>query len=166
MRVSECMTRNPVSCRADDTNSEAARLLWENDCGVLPVVDDQDRLVGMITDRDLCMGAYTKGQAFGDLHVREAMAKEVHHCEPVDALEDALDVMARHQVRRLPVLDSNRHLAGILSMNDVARCVREMPNNSQRQTLLIALVETLAAIGEPRPIRSTRQQRGHANLAV
>ena len=157
MRVRECMTSQPVTCRPDDTNSQAARLLWENDCGILPVVDDQEHLVGMITDRDLCMGAYTRGQAFADLHVKESMATDVQHCNPADALEDALDVMGRHQVRRLPVLDSDLHLVGILSMNDVARCVRDLRDERQKQNLLVAAVETLAAISEPRPLPSAKR---------
>jgi CBS domain-containing protein len=151
------MTSEPVTCRPQDTNAQAARLLWENDCGILPVVDEQERLVGMITDRDLCMGAYTKGQAFPDLHVQESMAADVHHCSPADALEDALDLMARHQVRRLPVVDTDRRLVGILSMNDVARCVRDLRDERQRRELLVATLDTLATISEPRPPRPAKR---------
>lgn len=164
MRVRECMTSQPVTCRPDDTNAQAARLLWENDCGILPVVDEQEHLVGMITDRDLCMGAYTKGQAFADLHVRESMAKDVHHCNPADALEDALDIMGRNQVRRLPVLDSDQRIVGILSMNDVARCIRDMGDDRQKQDLLVATIESFAAICEPRPVLQAK--RSERRVAV
>ena len=150
MRVRDCMTTDLVTCHPEDSDAHAARLMWERDCGVLPVVDDSDRVVGMVTDRDICMGAYTKGETFSSLRVRDAMASDVHECRPTDALEEALNVMARHQVRRIPVVDDQQRLVGLLSMNDVALAIDQLHDRDEKNYLTSAALETLAAICAPR----------------
>jgi CBS domain-containing protein len=155
MRVIDCMTTDLVTCHPEDSDAHAAQLMWESDCGVLPVLDDLGRVVGMVTDRDICMGAYTKGERFSALRVRDAMSTDGHHCGPADALEDALGVLARHQVRRVPVLDEDGRLVGLLSMNDVARSL-DFAERDERDFLNSAVVETLAAISAPRGVRGPR----------
>ncbi len=78
MNVSDLMTTAVKSCVIGDSLQRAAQLMWENDCGVVPVLDGEGRVVGMITDRDICMAAYTHGQALWQLPVSGAMAKQVH----------------------------------------------------------------------------------------
>ena len=156
MRVRDCMTTDLVTCHPEDSDAHAAQLMWERDCGVLPVVDESDRIVGMVTDRDICMGAYTKGETFSTLRVRDAMASEVHHCSPADTLEDALNVMARFQVRRIPVVDDDQHLVGLLSMNDVTLAIDQLRDRSEKDYLTTAALETLAAICIPRQAGSPR----------
>jgi CBS domain-containing protein len=147
--VRECMTTEVVTCRPDASMEQAARLMWEHDCGVLPVVEGE-RVAGIVTDRDLCMGTYTRGRALCDLRVKDSMAKEVFACRPADPLEQALRDMADHQVRRAPVVDELGRLVGILSMNDVVRHVAGLRDARARANLSARLVETLAAICEPR----------------
>ena len=138
MRVRDCMTTDLVTCHPEDSDAHAAQLMWERDCGVLPVVDESDRIVGMVTDRDICMGAYTKGETFSTLRVRDAMASEVHHCSPADTLEDALNVMARFQVRRIPVVDDDQLLVvrrALHALDDRLECALLVEDGHQDREL-------------------------------
>ena len=86
MRIEQLMTKSPKTCRPDSSLSHAARLMWENDFGCLPVTegDESGRLVGMITDRDICMAAYFAGRALNEIQVADAMTKDVRACNPGD----------------------------------------------------------------------------------
>jgi CBS domain-containing protein len=152
MRVEELMTKSLRTCRPDDTLSQAARIMWEADCGAVPVVsgDGEGRVVGIVTDRDACMAAYTRGQALEQLHVREAMATDLRCCRPSDTLAEAETAMRSAQVRRLPVVDESGHLVGLVSLADLAReAARE--RGSKRPAIGEDEVgDTLAAICEPR----------------
>jgi CBS domain-containing protein len=120
MRVENLMTKGPQSCRPEDDLGVPARIMWENDCGCVPVVDAQSRVIAMITDRDICMAAYTQGRRLEDLPVSTAMSKKLTTCRPVDDARQAEDLMKKEQVRRLPVVDQAGKLLGILSLNDIA----------------------------------------------
>jgi len=120
MRVEEIMTKTVSACTTGTNAAEAAELMWIHDCGVLPVVEDSDgRLVGIVTDRDLFIALGTKGQNASGLTMGEVMRPEVFSCAPSDDLHRALKIMANRQVHRLPVVDGNGALTGILSLNDV-----------------------------------------------
>ena len=118
--VSELMSPIVYVCQAKDSLEQAASLLWEHDCGCLPVVDDCGAIEGIITDRDICMAAYTSGRALSTLRVLDSMSIGVESCRPDEPLSVAADRMAAHQVRRLPVLDDAYRVQGILSVNDMA----------------------------------------------
>lgn len=119
MRVEQIMTWNPECCYPTDSLNDAARLMWEGDFGSLPVKDGDGRLVGMITDRDVCMAAYTQGGSLRDHTVATAMAETVVSCTPEHSVADAEKLMQDNQVRRIPVQTDGR-LVGILSLNDIA----------------------------------------------
>jgi CBS domain-containing protein len=121
MRIGNIMSRPAVVCRPDDTLEEAARLMWECDCGFVPVVDEQNHICGAVTDRDICMSAYTKGRALRDLRVSEAMAREVFWAREEDEVQQAERLMAEKQVRRLPVIDRDAQPIGVVTLGDVAR---------------------------------------------
>lgn len=146
MKVQEIMTQPVASCRPNDGLQTAAQSMWENDVGALPVVGDEGNLVGFITDRDVCMSAYTKGQPLCDLSVADAMAKKVIACKPQDSLALAVRMMRSNQIRRLPVVDDVETLQGILSVNDVAR----LAELRQTDGMARELTGTLAAITKPR----------------
>jgi CBS domain-containing protein len=149
MKVEQVMSRNPVSCRADDSLQRAAQLMWEHDVGAVPVVDAAQRVIGMITDRDVCMSAYTQGRALGSVRVSTGMAHQVECCHPDDSLMAAQEAMRARQVRRLPVVDHQGKLVGMLSLNDLARATIERPLGGSR----IApeqVATTLAAVCSPR----------------
>jgi CBS domain-containing protein len=150
MIVSQLMSRKPETCRPHESLEEAVGKMWEQDVGCLPVVDAEGHVIGMLTDRDACMAAYTQGQPLRFISVTSAMAHEVFSCLPTDHIEDVEAVMKERQVRRLPVIDSEGHPVGLISMNDI---VRESARQLKKRNPAIAsnvLVSALAAICEPR----------------
>ena len=120
MLVKEIMSQPAISCQVDDQVNLAAQRMWENDFGVVPVLDGDGRAIAMLTDRDICMAAYTQGKPIDQIVVRSVMSQGLHSCSPEDALEQAEQIMRNYQVRRLPVVDFTGKLVGILSLNDVA----------------------------------------------
>jgi CBS domain-containing protein len=121
MNVEELMSRPVTIVLAQDTLNIAAQKMWDRDCGVVPVVGGDGRLVGIITDRDICMAAWSKGQLLSTIPVEDAMSKQVFSVRPDQDVDLAERLMAEKQVRRVPVVDANDKPIGILSMNDVAR---------------------------------------------
>ena len=119
MKARNLMTRDVATCRPEDAMTVAARIMWEHDCGIVPVVDGEGRVIGVVTDRDLCMASYTRSEPLSRMCVRDAMAKEVFLCSD-EAEEGAVhDTMREHQVRRLPVVDGEGRLQGVISLNDL-----------------------------------------------
>lgn len=121
MKVRDLMTSDVKHCGVSDSLNSAAQIMWENDCGCVPVVDEQTRVVGILTDRDICMAAYTQGLPLAAASVANAMASAVQTCQPGETLAAALKKMRTYRVRRLPVVDEDGRLIGIISLNDVAR---------------------------------------------
>lgn len=119
MRVHEAMTQNVRLSNPDQTIREAARLMAELDVGVLPVADN-DRLVGMLTDRDIAIRAVAEGKS-PDTAVRDVMSKEVLYCFEDEDLDHVAQNMSDNKVRRLPVLNRDKRLVGILSLGDLVR---------------------------------------------
>lgn len=150
MQVSERMTKNVYTCRVDDSLEHAARLLWEHDCGCLPVVGEHGQLHGMITDRDICMAAYTTGERLAELQVREAMAIDIASLSANHNLRDAELMMRDRGVRRLPVLDEEGRVIGLLTCNDLTRWVDDAGTIGRQQHDAVHLVRTLAIVGQPR----------------
>lgn len=124
-RVRDVMSREPRTCSPQDRLNTAAQQMWEHDCGVLPVVDDDGRAVGMLTDRDICMAAYTRGLALSEIAVSSAMSASVCSCKASASLRSVMQLMASHQVRRLPVVDETEKVVGIVSLADIARLTQE-----------------------------------------
>jgi len=149
MNASELMTNNPKSCSPNDNLQRAAQIMWESDCGVVPVVDGQSHVVGMITDRDITMAAYTRGSALWQIPVSSAMSKQIHGVRENDPLEVIETLMRRVRVRRVPVVDSEGRLKGILSMNDLARHAHRTGRKGNGLSG-DSIVQTLAAVCEPR----------------
>lgn len=145
MRVRYAMKRELGTVRPHHHLSEAARLMAENACGWLPVVDVSGRVVGVITDRDVCMAAYTRGRALDDIAVEGAMTTNVHSIHLEDRLEDALAAMRNYRVRRMPVVDDEGVLCGMLSITDLTRRAASSSGVQPDD-----IVTTLAAIGEAR----------------
>lgn len=119
MKVRQVMTPDPVCCRAGDTLEDAARHLWDADCGLVPVVDDELRLIGVVTDRDVLMAAHVRGETLGDIPVSAATTRRVSACKPDDSLAWALSLMRSERVRRLPVIDADSRVRGIVTLTDL-----------------------------------------------
>ena len=120
MNVSVYMTRDVTVVSPNDTLQHAAKIMGQLDCGVLPV-GENDRLVGMITDRDIAIRAVAEGKDPVQTRVRDVMTREIKYCFDDDLLTDATEMMAELQLRRLPVITREKRLCGILSLGDVAR---------------------------------------------
>lgn len=127
MKVQSIMTGEVVVCRPEDSLETAARLLWERDCGSLPVVDAAGRTRAMITDRDICMGAYTTGRPLAELRVADSMSSRLIACQAGDSIEEAARTMSEHALRRLPVVDDDGVLRGVVCLSDLARARRDEP---------------------------------------
>lgn len=146
MQIKDVMSHPALTCPATGTLDHVARLMWEFDCGIIPLVDDDGRLAGVVTDRDICMAAYTQGRALGAIPVATAMARQVIAAHKDDPVEVAEALMGDNQIRRLPVLDDDGRPVGLLSMNDLARlAARAHKSGVDRE-----LVKTLAAVCRPR----------------
>ncbi|MGH7509575.1 MAG: CBS domain-containing protein [Gemmatimonadales bacterium] len=116
------MTRNPVCCTPDSTAREAASLMRDHDCGSIPVVEDTrgKRLTGTVTDRDLAVRGLAAGKG-PDTPVRELMTQDPVTCLPEDEVEDVRQVMVQEMVRRVPVVDEDGLVVGIVAQADIAR---------------------------------------------
>lgn len=131
MFAKDLMSRDVVTCRIGDTLADAACRMWDRDCGALPVVDGRGAPIGMITDRDIAIACWSHGQAPDKLAVASAMSGTVVSCEP-DTPIDTIELrMRQHQIRRLPVLDGDGRLAGIVSLADVASAIDERASRAR-----------------------------------
>jgi CBS domain-containing protein len=119
MRIADVMTRDVRMVSPDQTLAEVARTMAECDVGILPV-EENDRLAGMITDRDIVVRGLAQGKT-GDTRVRDVMSTEVKYCFEDDDVDDVAHNMADIQVRRLPVVDRNKRLTGIVALGDIAK---------------------------------------------
>lgn len=153
MNVEQLMTKTVWTCTPADSLREAARIMWERDCGCVPVVaaDGVGRVVGMITDRDVCMAAYLEGRPLDGLRVEDAMARVLRTCRPGDSLSEAEGLMRAAHVRRLPVVDDSGHLMGVLSLADIARAAARLADTGARRLdlALEEVGETLSYVVEP-----------------
>src|SRR5688572_28552599 len=121
-RCSEVMTSDPVCCLTGDTVEKAAQLMKSEDVGSIPVVEDKRamRLAGIVTDRDLVLKVLAEARFGQDILVQDVMTLDPVTCHPDDDLQIALDAMANNQVRRIPVVDDNGSIVGIIAQADIA----------------------------------------------
>ncbi len=155
MKVSEVACRPVASCTEETSLSSAARIMAEGDCGVLPVMR-AERLVGILTDRDICMSIAKTRHSPAETLVKEVMTKNVATCETTDEILAALATMARRQVRRLPVLEPQGPLFGILSLDDIVlRAEEPMPGGPPPPISYRDLALAFRSIVGRRPLRKS-----------
>lgn len=142
MKIEQLMSRELRTCRPHETADCAARIMWEQDCGVVPIVTDEQRIVGVMTDRDLCIAAYIQNETLARIPIASIGLKPVVIVRPHDEVEIAETLMERHQIRRLAVIDEAGRLVGMLSLSDLARGAGELSSDD--------IARTLAAVGQPR----------------
>lgn len=151
MNVERLMHRNVVTCRPDETLLHAARLMWEHDVGALPVVDEDQHGVAMITDRDIAMAAYLTGLPLAAIDVRSAMSSTLYAAGLDEPLESVEERMREHQLHRVPVLNRNHQVVGIVSVNDIARAAAQTRRDGGERGLDPEVVTTtVATIAHPR----------------
>jgi CBS domain-containing protein len=118
MKVKDVMHRGTEWVPPQTPIAEVAQRMRDLDIGAIPV-GDNDRLVGMVTDRDICCRGVADGQSIGSLTARDVMSEGIFYCRDEEDLEDALRIMEQKQVRRLPVIDDNKRMVGMLSLGDI-----------------------------------------------
>jgi CBS-domain-containing membrane protein len=154
MKIDEIMTRDVRGISPDDTLGTAAQIMWENDCGAVPVIESDGRLVGIVTDRDICMAAQLQGTPLHESRVSSAMARDVKTCSPRDTPVTVQAIMQQNKIRRVPVVDAQGRLVGIVTLGDLAYLVSRRPDGADGMTWT-AVGHTLAAVSQPRFPRFT-----------
>ena len=136
MKVKEVMMGTPYYTSLEANLGIATELMWKGNCGFLPVVDAENKVCGVITDRDICVALGTRNQTAGDVRVEEVVQRKVFACNPEDDVHICLQTMREGHVRRLPVVDYNGNLTGVVSMDDLL--MRAEPNRVGREPELSA----------------------------
>jgi CBS domain-containing protein len=152
LRVQQLMSQNVHVCRPDDSLAVAARLMWENDIGVVVVVEstNHERPIAMLTDRDACMGAYMTGRPLSEIPVRHSMSRQLVSVRPDEPIDEAALTMRDHQVRRVPVVDAAGRLVGVLSQNDLIFEAARERDARRKELNPMAVTAVLARIGHTR----------------
>jgi len=119
MKVADAMMRTPASCTAETNLAAAVEILWNRNCGMLPIVNGEGKVTGVITDRDICIALGTRNRRASEITVREVQPEKLFACKPDDDIRTALAIISDAKVRRLPVPDEAGKLQGILSLDDV-----------------------------------------------
>jgi CBS-domain-containing membrane protein len=145
MRASDVMTQHVVTVYENDLVTYAARIMGECDCGAIPVVDGQGRMVGMITDRDIAVRLVGKRADIDHARVEDCMTDEVFACHVDSSIEECMRTMSDHQIRRLPVLDERDRVVGIISQADLAQHAGEHYGRGERR----AFSDVMCAVSEP-----------------
>jgi CBS domain-containing protein len=149
MLVTEIMKKPPTTCTTNDTVTEAAKIMHDHNCGFVPVVDSRGVVVGVVTDRDVCLIVGEKNRAMTHLSVQDAMSHPVFSCYADENVKTTLATMAKRHVRRLPVLDKHGHLQGVLSIDDVIEAPPRRGSPTAED-----IVSALKSISAPRPIET------------
>ena len=119
MKIQEIMTRQVEACKPKTDLAAVSMTMWRRDCGIVPVIDDTRRVLGVVTDRDICMALATRHRRAEELTAQDVMGDRFYSVGPDDEVRVALETMRTRRVRRLPVVDVERRLQGIVSINDL-----------------------------------------------
>jgi CBS-domain-containing membrane protein len=139
------MSRDMLTVQPDDRIGYAARLMRDWDCGALPVIDQNGSLIGMLTDRDITMRLVANDADTRRTTVGECMTDGAYACQADDSIRECMRQMARHQIRRLPVVNNYGQVIGIISQSDLARHAGVYPGQGARRSM----ADVLCAISEP-----------------
>lgn len=151
MRVQDLMTWDPEPCTPQDDLAHAAMIMWRRDCGIVPVVErGTNKLIGVVTDRDICIATAMQGRSPGSIPVGEIMSRKPRACRPGDDLKSALKTMAEAQTRRLPVADTQGVLRGIVSLNDLILRAEKTDRRGEAPVTYAEVMAVLRAICQHR----------------
>lgn len=156
MRVKYVMKTDVGFCSAEDNLMKTAEIMRRRDCGVVAIVDEENRVVGMLTERDICLAVAARNRKASDVKCKELINGEAIVCAADDKLEDALRKMRKHRIKRLAAVGEGGELVGILSIADVLPAVRRDKNLKKK------VYATLEKIAKPRPIvlREKESEKG------
>ena len=144
MKVKELMTTDVKRCTLETNLAAAAKIMWEGDCGAVPVTDERDHVVGIITDRDICIAAATRPRTEGEIPVKDVISKALYTCAPADDVRAALETMKARKIRRLPVVEQGGRLVGIVSIHDIALLSRSRNADVSADSVLDAFIAITA----------------------
>ena len=144
MKVKELMTTDVKHCGLETNLAAAAKIMWEEDCGAVPVADARGTVVGVITDRDICIAAATRPRTEGEIPVKDVISRALYTCAPGDDVRAALETMKARKVRRLPVVEHGGRLAGIVSIHDIAVQSRNKNADVSADSVLDAFIAITA----------------------
>ncbi len=150
MRARDIMTRDPQCLRREDTARRAAEVMRDSDCGIIPVIDEGRRVIGVITDRDLAIRAIAAGKG-PDTRLNELMTPNARCCAADDDLRDVERKMAELQVRRIPIVDAGGRCLGIISQADIARAAGRGDDTVSEQEIALVLEQISEPAHPPRP---------------
>lgn len=151
MKVRDLMTKSAASCRPETSLAAAGALMWETDCGVLPIVDEHRRVIGMITDRDVCIALTTSDRRASSLRVGDVAVSHAFTCGSDTDIRSVLGMMREHRIYRLAVVNKAGLLEGIVSINDIALHAHKPAGRKPPDVSYEDVVETLRAIFTRRP---------------
>lgn len=149
MKVKDLMTTDVKRCSPETNLAAAAKIMWEGDCGAVPVTDERDHVIGVITDRDICIAAATRPRTEGEIPARDVISKAVYTCAPGDDVRAALETMKARKVRRLPVVEQGGRLVGIVSIHDIALQSRNKGSDVSPDSVLDAFIAITAPAQVP-----------------
>jgi CBS domain-containing protein len=150
MQIKQIMTSSAATCRPETNLAAVAKIMWDRDCGFVPVLDAAGKLAGVITDRDICIASATRRLLPEQITAAQAMKRQsIQTAQPEDTAEKALATMKQFQVRRLPVVDADGTVRGVISMNDIVLASKQKGAPAAGE-----IVSTLAAICAHRPTAS------------
>ncbi|MEX2470047.1 MAG: CBS domain-containing protein [Pseudohongiellaceae bacterium] len=134
MNVNEIMTADVASCSSESNLEEIARLMWDRDCGAIPVVNHKGNPVGIVTDRDIAMAAMLNHKPLWEIGAEQVIqGQRLCTCEQEDSVAHCLTKMEQNGIRRMPIVDAKGHLAGIVSMGDAVAFAAKAGNSRQKQ---------------------------------
>ncbi len=144
------MTNDVGFCLLTDDLTKAAGVMRQRDCGIVPILDAEKRVVGVITDRDVCIAVASRDCKPSEIKVEELCRENIIVCEPNEKINDVLKKMRKNQIKRLPVTSQSGELVGIISITDILSTTSK--NKSKNKKLRKKIISTLMEIGKPRPI--------------
>jgi len=162
MKVADMMAKPPAYCSPQTNLAAAVEILWRQNCGILPIVDSEEKVLGLVTDRDICVALGTRNRLPSDMTVGEVTSGKVIACKPDDDIRGALATMAEAKVRRLPVIDAEGKLQGVLSVDDVVLRTETGTIKGDSELSFEDLANTLKILYASKPLRSVQKKAAAA----
>jgi len=146
MKVFEVMTIDVGFCNLEDNLTKAAEIMWQKDCGIVPVVDAKKQVAGVITDRDICIATATRNRRTSSIKAADMDFRPVKMCAPEDDVKDALRRMRKYKIKRLCVTNQDKELVGIISLSDI------LLKAGEKKSVRKLIFSVLKSIAKPAPI--------------
>jgi CBS domain-containing protein len=143
------MNAGAQTCSDENNLAEVVSIMWHDDVGAVPVVDEGGKVVGIITDRDICMALSNQPRLAGEVSVKEVATKKAFTCKADDNIHAAMEIMKKHRIRRLPVIDDEGRLQGMLSMSTVILQAEPVGKKRSPGVTCEDVVKTLKGVCEP-----------------